>query len=184
MSDELELGKSDVKKKLREYASLKRKLECKELMTKEACSELLRGLEILLNKEIKMWKARHAKIIINTDEIAGKRANELLELWKKGEIKSIGAAAIKKSQEVIIGKVTEHIIPHFKGFKYNPQDARFLGAPIDYVVFRGLSEGNLEEIVFIEVKTGIAGKLSKRERQVRDVILAGRIRYEKIHHKE
>lgn len=37
------------------------------------------------------------------------------------------------------------------------------------IVFDGLSEGELKQVVFVEVKTN-AGSLSSRERQIRDVI--------------
>jgi predicted Holliday junction resolvase-like endonuclease len=57
---------------------------------------------------------------------------------------------------------------------YNPKDARFLGAPIDLIVFNGLSDGNLQEIIFLEVKTG-ASSLSARERQIRDIISTRRV---------
>jgi len=41
-------------------------------------------------------------------------------------------------------------------FNYNPTDARFLGSPVDFVVFNGLSGDSPEEVVFLEVKTGKA----------------------------
>jgi len=40
---------------------------------------------------------------------------------------------------------------------------------VDYVAFRGLSEGRVDEIVFIEVKTGRSSTLSDRERAVINV---------------
>ena len=46
---------------------------------------------------------------------------------------------------------------------------RFLGTPVDLVVFDGLAEGRVRRIVFVEVKTGRSG-LTSRERCVRDVI--------------
>ena len=46
---------------------------------------------------------------------------------------------------------------------------RFLGSPVDFVVFDGLAEGRVRRIVFVEVKTGRSG-LTSRERCVRDVI--------------
>ena len=33
-------------------------------------------------------------------------------------------------------------------------DLRFVGTPIDFIAFKGLSSGRLEEVVFIEVKSG------------------------------
>ena len=40
-------------------------------------------------------------------------------------------------------------------FRYDPGDSRFLGSPVDFVVFAGLWEADeVEQIVFVEVKTG------------------------------
>src|SRR2546422_9203841 len=74
--------------------------------------------------------------------------------------------AIQRSHAVTVGKVHEQLIPYLPDFQFNPKDARFLGTPVDLVVFDGLDEGQLRRVVFIEVKTGGAG-LSVRERQGR-----------------
>lgn len=95
--------------------------------------------------------------------------------------KRLRAAAIKKSKEVITGKVAEQMIPFRDDFGYNPRDCRFLGSPIDFLVFDGLTEGALKQIVFIEVKTGKYATLSKRERQVRNVIDEGEVYYRVLH---
>jgi predicted Holliday junction resolvase-like endonuclease len=99
--------------------------------------------------------------------------------WLQDKEKQIREDAISKSQAVTMGKVTEHFIPYLPEFGYNPQDARFIGNPIDFVVFDGLSEGNLRQVVFVEVKTGTSA-LSKRERWVRDVVRQGKITWEQI----
>ena len=48
---------------------------------------------------------------------------------------------MKRSEAVIKGKVTEHRVPFFEEFDFDPGDARFLGSPIDLIVFDGLSAG-------------------------------------------
>ena len=73
-----------------------------------------------------------------------------------------------------MGKMTEHMVPYLPGFGFNPTDARFIGSPIDLVVFDGLSDGDVKRIVFVEIKTGVS-TLSTRERVVRDAILAKNI---------
>jgi predicted Holliday junction resolvase-like endonuclease len=85
--------------------------------------------------------------------------------------------ALRRSQSVVAGKATEHLAPLLPGFDFDPRDARFLGSPIDFIVFDGLSEGELHEIVFVEVKTGPEAVLSNRERRVRDAVDAGRVRF-------
>jgi predicted Holliday junction resolvase-like endonuclease len=81
---------------------------------------------------------------------------------------------------VIIGKVTEHVVPYLPGFAFNPKDARFIGSPVDLIVFDGLDRDALEQIVFIEVKSSASAALTKRERHIRDAINAGRVRWQEI----
>lgn len=83
--------------------------------------------------------------------------------------KAIRKDAIARSTSVVKGKVAEHMVPFNKTFGFNPRDCRFIGSPIDFVVFDGLTEGDLERVVLVEVKTG-KSRLSKRERQVKDAI--------------
>ncbi len=84
--------------------------------------------------------------------------------------------AVRRSQDVTLGKVTEHLLPYLAGFPFNPKDARFLGSPIDLLVFDGLDEGDLRSVLFVEVKTG-RSTLSTRERRVRDAVRAGRVEW-------
>ncbi|HEV8454326.1 MAG TPA: Holliday junction resolvase-like protein [Gemmatimonadales bacterium] len=92
-------------------------------------------------------------------------------LWKARYTATIREDAVQRSQAVTAGKVHEQLIPYLPAFPYNPKDVRFLGSPIDLVVFDGLAEGRIRRIVFLEVKTGRSG-LTSRERCVRDVIQA------------
>lgn len=101
------------------------------------------------------------------------------EQWLRENEKNIREDAIAKSQAVTMGKVTEHFIPYLPEFGYNPQDARFIGNPIDFVVFDGLSEGDLRQVVFVEVKTG-GSTLNTRERRVRDVVQSGKVNWEQV----
>ena len=91
----------------------------------------------------------------------------------------IRTQAIEQSRSVLRGQVAEQLVPLTGGFPYDPSDARFLGHPIDYVVFEGLSGGEEVEVVLVEVKTGGA-RLSKREAAIRDAVEAGRVRFELI----
>jgi len=98
------------------------------------------------------------------------------ERWKREFERRIRDDAVKKSQAVTLGKVTEHLIPYLPDFAYNPRDVRFLGSPIDLIVFDGLDEGDLGDIVFIEVKTGEAD-LNSRERRVREAVQSKRVKW-------
>jgi predicted Holliday junction resolvase-like endonuclease len=89
--------------------------------------------------------------------------------WKGGYTRAIRQDAIQRSQAVTSGKVHEQLVPYLPGFPYNPKDVRFLGSPVDLIVFDGLAEGDLRQIVFVEVKTGAAG-LTQREQCVREIV--------------
>lgn len=96
--------------------------------------------------------------------------------WSKA--RKIRKDAVNRSRAVIGGQVAEQIAPFLPGFPCNPGDCRFVGKPVDFVVFSGMTEGKaVEEIVFVEVKTG-SSALSEREKQVRECIQKGRVRYE------
>ena len=85
--------------------------------------------------------------------------------------------AIKRSKAVIGGQVVEQVAPFLPGFPCNPADAKFLGKPVDFVSFSGLSDKDtVDEILFIEVKTG-KSELSKREKEIRKAVEEGRVRY-------
>lgn len=89
--------------------------------------------------------------------------------------------AIGRSRSVLGGKFTEQMAPYLPEFKYDPTDARFIGSPIDLVVFPGLATGEPTEVVFIEVKTGKSSRLPSRERKVKELIEAGKVRWEPIY---
>ena len=84
------------------------------------------------------------------------------------------------------GKIAEHMVPLLQDiFKYEPADARFIGAPIDYLIFDGYSrtkdsnwDGQIE-IILADVKTGDA-KLNKTERKIKEAVESGRVRWETI----
>ncbi len=99
--------------------------------------------------------------------------------WKAKHTVAIRQDAVLRSQAVTVGKVSEQLLPYLPGFRFNPKDARFLGSPVDLVVFDGLDEGELRGVWFLEVKTGNAG-LSGRERQIRDAILEKRVGWDEL----
>ena len=99
-----------------------------------------------------------------------------VQLWKAGYTRRVRDDAVQRSQAVTAGKVHEQLTPYLPAFPYNPRDVRFLGSPVDLVVFDGLDEGQVRRIVFVEVKTGGAG-LTGRERMVRDAVLEGEVEW-------
>jgi predicted Holliday junction resolvase-like endonuclease len=84
--------------------------------------------------------------------------------------------AVKRSRAVIGGQAAEQLAPYFPDFPYDPSECRFIGKPVDFLVFRGAASGAVEEVVFVEVKSG-ASSLSKVERTLRDAVQAGKVRW-------
>jgi predicted Holliday junction resolvase-like endonuclease len=95
-------------------------------------------------------------------------------IWKLRFARRLRRDAVLRSQAVVVGKAVEQVAAWLPGFDYDPRDARFLGSPVDLVVFDGLARGRVEAVVFLEVKTGGA-VLSEREREVRAAIREGRV---------
>jgi len=135
---------------------------------------LVAGLVAMLNDANRRAKTAESQADKKLQD-ALLRASEQL----KAAEKRIRADAIKKSTAVVKGKVAEQLVPFKEDFGFNPRNARFLGSPIDFLVFSGLTEGNLDRVIFIEVKTG-RSRLSRRERQLRDVIDAGEVYWKEI----
>ena len=112
-------------------------------------------------------------------DVLSKNATVSLEQWKVEAEKEIRKDAIDKSQSVTMGKMIEHLVPYLPGFGFNPSDARFIGSPIDLIVFDGLGDSDVKKIVFVEIKTGIS-TLSTRERIVRDAVNAGKVEWMEV----
>ncbi|MEE9594542.1 MAG: Holliday junction resolvase-like protein [Candidatus Hydrothermarchaeales archaeon] len=91
--------------------------------------------------------------------------------------KDIRKNAIEGSRATLGGKFSEQLAPYLPDFKYDPTDVRFIGTPIDLLVFNGLSTGNPEEIVFLEIKSG-KSDLTTKQRKLRNIINEGKIRWE------
>jgi predicted Holliday junction resolvase-like endonuclease len=87
--------------------------------------------------------------------------------------------AAARSGRALSGKVLERFSPLMADFPFDPHDAIWIGNPIDFVVFDGLSKDRVEGreikgIVFLEVKSG-SGKLSPRQRRIREAVEGGKV---------
>lgn len=109
---------------------------------------------------------------------AGKKIGNLQrDIYWKNKIPFIREDAIKRSRAVLSGQFSEQLAPFLPDFKYNPQDCKFLGNPIDLIIFNGMSKTDISEVVFLEIKSG-ESNLSKQERILRDCIQKGNVRWE------
>ncbi len=77
--------------------------------------------------------------------------------------------AIKRSRSVISGLLNEQLAPYLPNFPYKPSEIKFFGKPIDFVVFKGMDSGKIEEVVFVEVKTNTSG-LNNMEKSLKEAI--------------
>lgn len=90
----------------------------------------------------------------------------LLLIWRKNSELSQALDALsfsKSSQSVKYGKMAEHFIPFSQKFPYSPNQFRFIGNPIDGVVFDD------QKIVFVEFKTA-SSQLNDNQKQVKKLV--------------
>ncbi len=101
--------------------------------------------------------------------------------WCSAETDGIRKTAINQSRAVLGGKFTEQMVPFFPDFKYDPTEVRFIGSPIDMVVFPGLAQGDPQEIVILEVKTGKSAGLTPAQKKIKQLIMDGMVRWDEVH---
>jgi len=99
--------------------------------------------------------------------------------WE-GERERAVREAISQSRAVLGGKFTEQMAPYLPEFQYDPTEARFIGSPVDLIVFPGLAKGDPEEIVIMEIKTSKTSQLTPQQRKIRQLIEDGMVRWELI----
>tara|TARA_Y100000310_G_scaffold251715_1_gene258321 strand:+ start:38329 stop:38745 length:417 start_codon:yes stop_codon:yes gene_type:complete len=85
--------------------------------------------------------------------------------------------AISKSRSVLTGQFSEQIAPILPEFPYNLTEVRFMGKPIDFLVFKGLDTKKVEEVVFLEIKTG-QSQLSNVEKSLKETIKNKKVKWE------
>ncbi|NNH24988.1 Holliday junction resolvase-like protein [Acinetobacter terrestris] len=109
-----------------------------------------------------------------------------LELEHQQALTSAQKRSVNTSRAVLKGKMAEQLAPIMPEFQYLPSDAKFLGDPVDYVVFDGYTdlrdgEGRAEdiEVVLIDIKSGGA-RLTKGQHAIAQAIAQGRVRFETV----
>lgn len=88
--------------------------------------------------------------------------------WQKNLIR-LRKEIADQQRAGIKGKVSETFAPFLEGFPFKPSECKFLGDPIDYIVFEGLDERDIKGIHFVEVKQG-ASQLSKHQKQIKQLL--------------
>jgi len=91
-------------------------------------------------------------------------------------IKKERESAIKNSRSVLVGNFSEQLSPYLPNFPLKPSEVKFLGKPIDFIGFKGLDNKRVEEIIFIEVKSGNS-KMNTTEKSIEDAVKHKRIKF-------
>jgi predicted Holliday junction resolvase-like endonuclease len=108
-----------------------------------------------------------------------------MEQWKIETEKKIREDALARSRAVLKGKLAEQLAPIFKVFGYDPSDARFIGNPVDYIIFDGYTKvkEKAEDIpitvVLVDVKTGGAN-LTYEQMKIKQGIEKGLVKFEVV----
>jgi predicted Holliday junction resolvase-like endonuclease len=87
--------------------------------------------------------------------------------------------AIERSSKILSGKALERLVPLLKNFNHSPHDVRWLGDPIDLVVFDGASNDNPQKITFVEIKSGTS-ELTEKQKKIKQIIKEGKVFWEEI----
>ncbi len=98
------------------------------------------------------------------------------DTYWEGEMPNHRRDAIMKSRAVLGGQFSEQLAPYLPDFDYLPTECRFIGKPIDFIVFKGMDGKDINEIVFVEVKSGNA-KLNQHEKNLKETVDKKRVRW-------
>ena len=112
------------------------------------------------------------------------RARNDLDRWKNEHTREIRKDSVNRSRSTLKGRISEQMAPLLPGFPWSPADARFIGNPIDFVVFDGYTEakdgdGDQVTVVLVEVKKG-KGRLTREESLIRTAVEEGRVSWKTI----
>jgi predicted Holliday junction resolvase-like endonuclease len=134
-----------------------------------------------------LWQAERRRSQARIEQLLQDRDKSVADARKE---------SLERSRATLKGRIAEQMAPLLPGFSYLPSDARFLGDPIDYVVFNGatgarekggapeslgtpaaLEASPALEVVLLEVKQG-GSALSTLQRAIAAAVEAGRVRFE------
>lgn len=109
-----------------------------------------------------------------------------LELEHQQALIAAQKRSVNTSRAVLKGKMAEQFAPILPEFRYLPSDAKFIGDPVDYLIFDGYTdfrdgEGHADdiEVILVDIKSGGA-RLTKGQQAIAEAIRQGRMRFETI----
>ena len=97
--------------------------------------------------------------------------------WESDKLEAIVKTRLKQSRAVIGGLVSEQIAPLLPDFPFDPGDCRFIGKPVDFIVFKGMNKQDISEVIFLEIKSGASKNLNEQEKRLMEAVKAGRVRW-------
>jgi predicted Holliday junction resolvase-like endonuclease len=108
-----------------------------------------------------------------------------LERWKAESAAEIRKDSVNRSRFTLKGRIAEQMAPLLPSFGYLPADARFIGSPVDYIIFDGLSsvadeKGSDIRIIFMDVKQGSA-TLSRTQRVIKKAVEEKAVIWQTLH---
>ena len=89
-------------------------------------------------------------------------------LWQE-QLPAHREDAIARSRAVLAGNFSEQLAPYLPNFPFKPTECKFIGRPVDFIVFHGLDEKQVTGVSFVEVKSG-KSNLSATEKSVKNAI--------------
>ncbi len=99
--------------------------------------------------------------------------------WIEQYEEKIRQDAIERSARTLSGKTLEKLVPFLKNFQYDAHDIRWLGDPIDLVIFDGYSQDKLNQIVFCEVKSGNS-ELSTNQKKIKELVEKKKVKWDEF----
>lgn len=152
----------------------KEELDKRLLEERSHCEKELRDkFERDLREKEQFWMSRAKE-----EEL---KAEVSLEKWKQDELEKTVKDSINRSRTILRGKTVEQFAPFTEEFtkEFSASDAKFLGNPIDYIIFKNASAVTDGEelpvtVCFMDVKTG-KSQLNKVQKAIKDAVTNGRV---------
>lgn len=140
--------------KIPDEENLSLKFQVKEL------TEQVGGLQAHLGSKEKELQDRNRRLEEFEDKLENEKQNNKKILSQK------------KSSEIRTGHIAEHLAPYMME-KYDPKNMKFLGQPIDYLIFEN------DGIYFVEVKSG-KSHLSYNQKKIKKLVLDKKVYWDEF----
>ncbi len=149
--------------------------------SQEETQRLIQAYEARLRQTVESYEGRVRQLVESHEAYI----RQLSESHRK-ELEQARRQSVEQSRHTLKGQIGEQLVPLLPGFEFLPSDARFIGHPIDYVVFHGytdLRDGNGRtedlEIVILDIKRNSA-LLTKEQKAILEAVRAGRVSFQVV----